>query len=105
MTRKSLILSDIADLLEKLCAFKIKLIIFTTDMTATGVLHFHKVSPRAFMNTAAEAQITHDMPDLMTKLTENFTERFQEFNIPIKVLHCDLFTITPETDFCAEAIE
>ncbi len=96
---------SIADLVEKLCAFKTKLTIFTTDLTPTGLLHFPRL--RAFINTAPEARITPVMTDFMTKLTENFTERFQGFNIPIEVLHFarDPFSIKPEADFCAKAKE
>uniref|UniRef100_A0A671WXQ4 DUF4371 domain-containing protein n=1 Tax=Sparus aurata TaxID=8175 RepID=A0A671WXQ4_SPAAU len=96
---------SIADLVEKLCAFKTKLTIFTTDLSATGLLHFPRL--RGFMNTAPEARITPVMTDFMTKLTENFTERFQGFNIPIEVLHFarDPFSIKPEADFCAKVKE
>lgn len=47
------------------------------------------------------------MTDFMTKLTENFTERFQGFSIPIEVLQfaCDPFSIKPEADFCVKAKE
>lgn len=44
------------------------------------------------------------MTHFMTKLTENFTERFQGFNIPIEVLQFarDPFSVKPEADFCAK---
>ncbi|XP_042272644.1 zinc finger BED domain-containing protein 5-like [Thunnus maccoyii] len=74
---------SIADLVERLCAFKKKLTIFTTDLMVTKVLHFPEL--RAFMSTAPGAHITPVMRDFMTKLTENFTERFQGFSIPIEI--------------------
>ena len=92
----------IADLVERLCAFKTKLTIFSTDLTSREMLHFPRL--RGLMNTAPGAQITPIMTDFMTKLTENFTERFQGFSIPIEVLHFarDPFSVKPEAGFSAK---
>lgn len=96
---------SIADLVEWLCAFKTKLTIFTTDLMATKLLHFPQF--RAFMSTAPGTHIMPVTTDFMTKLTENFTERFQGFTILIEVLQfaCDPFSIKPEADFCVKAKE
>ncbi|KAF3856820.1 hypothetical protein F7725_017543 [Dissostichus mawsoni] len=95
---------SIADLVERLCAFKTKLTIFKTDLT-TKLLHFPKL--RAFMTTSPGANITPVMTDFMTKLTDNFTDRFQGFSIPIEVLQFarDPFTIKPDADFCVKVKE
>ncbi|KAF3852731.1 hypothetical protein F7725_006086 [Dissostichus mawsoni] len=88
----------------RLCAFKTKLTIFKTDLT-TKLLHFPKL--RAFMTTSPGANITPVMTDFMTKLTDNFTDRFQGFSIPIEVLQFarDPFTIKPDADFCVKVKE
>lgn len=79
-----------ADLVEKLCAFKTKLAIFTTDLTAAGLMHFPRL--RAFINTAPEAQITPIMTDFMTKLTENLQRDSKGSAFPMK--YCTLL-LTP----------
>ncbi len=47
------------------------------------------------------------MTDFKTKLTDNFSERFQGFSIPIEVLQfaCDPLSIKPEADFYTKAKE
>jgi len=96
---------SIADLVERLCAFKTKLTIFTADLMPTKLLHFPHL--RAFMRTAPGASITPVMTEFMTKLNENFTDRFQNFSIPIEVLQFarDPFSIKPEADFCVKVKE
>ena len=95
----------IVDLVEELCASKTRLTIVSTHLTATGLLNFPRLC--GFMNRAAEAQITAIRTDFLTKLTENFTDRFQGFNIPIEVFHFarDSFSIKPEVDFCVKVKE
>ena len=96
---------SIADLVERLCAFKTKLSIFKTDLITKKLLHFPQL--RAFMSTSPRGEITPVMTDCMTKLTENFTERFQGFSIPIEVLQFarDPFSIKPDADFCVKVKE
>ena len=94
---------SVADLVERLCTFKTKLTIFTTDLMSERLLHFSQLC--AFMNAAPGAHITPVMTNFMRKLTDNFTERFQGFSIPIEVLQFarDPFSIKPEADFCVKA--
>lgn len=52
---------SITDLTEVLSAFKVKLMIFTTDLMATQMLHFPQL--RAAMSTAPGAHTTTDNND------------------------------------------
>ena len=61
-----------AYLVERLCAFKTKLTIFTTDLRNSKLMHFPQL--RAFMITSPGAHITHVMTDFMTKLTGNLMQ-------------------------------
>lgn len=96
---------SIADLVERLCAFKTKLTIFTSDLMSGRLLHFSQLC--AFMSAAPGAHVTPVMTNFMRNLTDNFTERFQGFSIPIEVLQFarDPFSIKPEADFCVKAKE
>ncbi|XDV21802.1 hypothetical protein PO909_026822 [Leuciscus waleckii] len=95
----------IADLVERLCAFKTKLNVFVSDLTTNKLMHFTHL--RTFLSSTPGAQVMPTMIEFMTKLTENFSDRFQGFSLPMEVMQFtrDPFSINHDSNFIAKVKE
>uniref|UniRef100_A0A8C1P8F6 SPIN-DOC-like zinc-finger domain-containing protein n=1 Tax=Cyprinus carpio TaxID=7962 RepID=A0A8C1P8F6_CYPCA len=95
----------IADLVERLCAFKTKLNVFVSDITTNKLMHFTHL--RTFLSSTPGAQVMPTMIEFMTKLTENFSDRFQGFSLPMEVMQFTRypFSINHDSNFIAEVKE
>lgn len=95
----------IADLVERLCAFKTKLNVFVSDLTTNKLMHFTHL--RTFLTSTPGAKVMPTMIEFMTKLTENFSDRFQGFSLPMEVMQFtrDPFSISHDSNFIAKVKE
>jgi hypothetical protein len=94
----------IIDLVEKLSAFREKLPLFLTDLQSAKLLHFTNLK-KFIALTSGSATITNVMIEFLNNLHTNFTDRFEDFNIPNNVMLFvrDPFKISPASDFSSNA--
>lgn len=95
----------IVDFVERLCAFKTKLNVFVSDLTTNKLMHFTHL--RTILSSTPGAQVMPTMIEFMTKLTENFSDTFQGFSLPMEVMQFtrDPFSINHDSNFIAKVKE